>query len=216
MTHRTMLLLCLLSVTTLASCGRDDAQPDEAAASDAAAHEAPVAEAPAAPATDDAPAPDRPLEVSDLDAYARGVAWEIETLKPKLDEVRRARAAKDDIAETAALFALATPLDDEAAKVVGMPAARYKHVRIKIDEVLGALQMGAAMKPQIEAMEQMDMSGMTEEQKEQQRRGIEEMKTAWGDPYAKLPPDVAAAMRPREAELAKLRDELLALRLGAL
>ncbi|HET9483103.1 MAG TPA: hypothetical protein VFO79_04030 [Xanthomonadales bacterium] len=205
----------------LSGCGRDDAPAEEAAAPAAdtatAADSAPVVDAaPVGVVAPPSEAYDRPLEVADIDAYARGVQWEIGALGPKVDAVKAAREKKDDAAETMALLALATPLDEDAARAAGIPPERYRHVRQAIDQIVAARQMGQAMQPQIAAMEQMDTSTFTEEQKAQAAQNLADMKTTFGDPYAKLAPDVAAAMKAREAELDKLRNDALALRLSVL
>lgn len=205
----------------LSGCGRDDAPAEEpavpAADGSTSADSAPVADAaPVGVVAAPAEAYDRPLEVSDIDAYARGVQWEIGALGPKVDAVKAARARNDDAAETMALLALATPLDEDAARAAGIPPERYRHVRQSIDQIVAARQMGQAMQPQIAAMEQMDTSTFTEEQKAQAAQNLADMKSTFGDPYAKLAPDVAAAMKAREAELDKLRNDALALRLSVL
>jgi hypothetical protein len=210
----------------LSACGRDDAgEAETAVAGDVAATQAEADAAPAdesaggaadaATAGDDTDA-SRPLEVAELDAYARGVRHEIEQLKPKVAAVEAARANNDDAAETAALLAMTMSIDEEAARAAGVTPARWGTIRAAIDEVLTSRQMADAMKPQIEAMEAADTSGYTEEQKAQLAQNIADMKSAWGDPYAKLPPEVAEAMKPREAELAALRNEAFALRVRVL
>lgn len=219
-------MLAAALALALSACGRDDA--GDAATADAGEAAATPAEVDAPPATeaadgateatdagDDADV-SRPLEIAELDAYARGVRHEIEQLKPKVAAVEAARANDDDAAETAALLAMTMSIDEDAARAAGVTPARWGTIRGAIDEVLTARQMAEAMQPQIEAMEAADTSGYTEEQKAQLAQNIADLKSAWGDPYAKLPAEVAAAMKPREAELAALRNEAFALRVRVL
>lgn len=219
MLQRKIAAACAVLSLLLAACGRDEAPPD------ASAPPPDVAQEPGAPVQDAAPvgvvapataAYDRPLEPADLDAYARGVAWEIDALGPKVEAVKSARARKDDAAETMALLDLATPLDEGAAKAAGIAVERYRHVRGEIDRIVAAKQMGQAMQPQIAAMEQMDTATLTEEQKAQAAKNLADMKAAFGDPYATLPPGFAAAMKAREAEIEKLRNDALGLRMSVL
>ena len=225
MLHRTKSTLALALVVALSTtaCGRNEPASDDAGSSaeTAATEDTDAAEAAAVPAPVGVVAPpadayDRPLDVSDIDAYARGVKAELEALAPKVAAVEAARAKKDDAAETMALLDLSTPLDEQAAVAAGLTPQRYRHVRDAIDQVISKKQMGEAMQPQIAAMEQADTTGFTEEQKEQAQRNIAEMKTMWADPYAGLAPDVAAAMKARAAELDKLRNDALAIRLKVL
>lgn len=218
----------------LAACGREEAPLDPAAQ---AADETPTAtpaetasEAPAAdpvadavaddggvPAAAAGPDPAAPLAVGDLDAYVRGVSREIELLKGHAEALAKARAAKDEAGEIAALAALGgAEVRDAGAEAAGLDAARYAAIKDGIDEVLSAVEMGAAMKPQLDAAEAADISGFTEEQRKQHEESIAQMRAAWAAPHERLPADVVEPFKAREAELAKLRAEALALRLGAL
>lgn len=212
---RVSLLACAM---LLAACGRDEpaapAEPAEVAeTAPAPAEVVPEAAAPEAPAAD----ADAPLVASDLDVYARGMAREIELLRDHADALAKARADKNDTAEIAALMALGSvEVRDAGAAAAGVDVARYVAVKETIDEVLGAVEMGAAMKTSLEAAEQADLSGFTEEQRQQHEAGLAQMRAAWSAPYDRLPADVRDAFKAREAELAKLRADALALRLGAL
>ena len=203
----------------LAGCGRDE---EPAPAETPAAQEAaPVSEAPPEPAPPVAAEPvqpsDAPLAVGDLDHYVAGMTKEIELLKGHADALAKARAAKDQTAELAALMHLGgVEVRDAGAAAAGIDASRYETIKQKIDEVLSAAEMGAAMKPQIEAAEQAVVSGFTEEQKKQHADGVAELKKMWAAPHDKLPAEVVDPFKAREAELAKLRSEALALRLSAL
>lgn len=211
------IVLAAALALVVSACGRDEGgEPEPGAAEETAAadaSEAVAVEPDSGEGDDDA---SRPLEIADLDAYARGVRHEIEQLEPKVEAVKAARAKNDDAAETAALLAMTLSIDEDAARAAGVTPARWSTLRSAIDEVLAARQMAVAMQPQIEAMEAADTSGYTEEQKAQLAQNIADMKAAWGDAYAKLPPDVAAAMKAREPELAALRNESFALRVSVL
>lgn len=214
--------LAVALALALAACGKEEtAAPVDAAAP----AQAPAAEAPAAdPVADDGgvaatatPDPDAALGAGDLDAYVAGVTREIELLKGHADALAKARAAKDDVAELAALAALGgMEVIEAGAEAAGIDASRYASIKSQIDEVLSKIEMGTAMKPQIEAAEKADLSMFDEAQKKQHAEGLAQMRAAWAEPYATLPADVAEAFKAREAELAKLRAEALALRLSAL
>lgn len=218
----------------LAACGREEAPVDPAAEAagetaaaapdettpDAAAAD-PVADVVAddggVPTTAAGPDPAAPLAAGDLDAYVRGMNREIELLKGHADALAKARAAKDEAGETAALMALGgVEVRDAGAEAAGLDAARYVAIKDKVDEVLSAVEMGAAMKPQLDAAESADVSGFTEEQRKQHEENIAQLRAAWAAPHERLPADVVEPFKAREAELAKLRADALALRLGAL
>lgn len=223
MPQRKTPVLALVLAATLSACGRDDAPPaDDAGTGTAASTQeaAPAAEASqpeaagTAQSTDDTVA--RPLAPSDLDAYATAVKREIELLKPQVDAVKAAREKHDTAAETAALFAMSQPVDEEAAKAAGLEPERYRHVRQAIDEVLSKRQAVQLLEQQVATMESTDTSGLTPEQKAANDKAIAEFRALLEDPYAGLPPDFAAAMKAREAELDALRNEALALRFSVL
>jgi len=211
----TALALSLL----LAACGREEAAaPAPAEPAPEAAVEA--TPAPTEPAVAD-PAPianhDAALAASDLDAYVRGMQREIQVLQGHADALARARQAKDANGEMTAMMALnGVEIRDAGAAAAGLEIARYATVKEKIDDVLSAIEMGAAMRPQLEAAEQADLSGFTDEQRQQHEAGLAQMRAAWGAPYERLPADLVDTFKSREAELARLRADALALRLGAL
>ena len=224
MLQRKTLVLALMLASTLAACGRDEAPPaDDAdtATTEATEEAAAQAEAVQAEAADTAaPAPGdtaaQPLVASDLDAYVKAVNREIEMLKPHVDAVKAAREKKDTTTETAALFAMSQPYDEEAAKAAGLEVERYKHVRNAIDEVLSKRQAVKLLEQQVATMEATDTSGATPEQKAEHDKAVAEFRALIEDPYATLPPDVATAMKAREDELDKLRNESLGLRFSVL
>lgn len=222
MPQRKTLALALMLASTLAACGRDEAPAaDEADTGTAASTQdaAPAAEASQPEAAGTAQSSDtvaRPLVPSDLDAYAAAVKREIELLKPQVEAVKAAREKHDTAAETAALFAMSQPVDEEAAKAAGLEPERYRHVRQAIDEVLSKRQAVQLLEQQVATMESTDTSGFTPEQKAAHDKAIAEFRALLEDPYADLPADFAAAMKAREAELDALRNEALALRFGVL
>lgn len=195
-------LYCPIIVLSLAlaACGHGSA-PDNDAASPGA--EAQQAEAP--PSRTDAAASDpssiaqahatRPLQVSDLDAYARGMQKEIDLRQAASDKAAQAKAAHDEEAEVTALADMTSAeIDSAGARAAGLDAARYDFVKRTVDRVLGAVSMSNAMA---------NMDGGARLQQSQ------------GDPYAGLNGDVAAALKAREAELDKLREANVAVLLNA-
>src|SRR3546814_11256840 len=71
---------------------------------------------------------------SDLDAYLRGLAKEVQLLRDEYAKIEQARAADDSDAETAALFAMTSSAIDEAGAVAsGLPSARYDYISNRID-----------------------------------------------------------------------------------
>ena len=215
----------------LAACGREEA-PVESAAPEPVAAEAADTPSEVVPVVERAPAgvpavaaaPDvsladaeAPLVAGDLDAYVAGMTREIEILTGHADALAKARAANDQPGELAALMALgAVDVRNAGAQAAGLEVARYATIKARIDDVLSALEMGAAMKPQLEAAESADLSAFTDVQKQQHAEGLAQMRAAWGAPHERLPADVVEPFKAREAELAKLRADAIALRLGAL
>lgn len=201
----------------LAACSRQAAPPSTASGELSAAAE-PVATAvvdrtsPIA-----AQDPDAPLAVSDIDAYVTGLKREIELLEGHADALKRARAANDAAAEAGAMAALAgLQVQQAGAQAAGLQAARYAAVKGRIEQVLVQAEMALAMRPQIEAAEKADLSALAPEQKQRHEAGLAQMRAAWDAPYATLSPATAQALKARQAQLAQLRLDLAALRLGAL
>lgn len=215
----------------LVACDRQEAPADSAAPAPVAADVAepesevvPVVEraptgVPAVAAASDVSlaGAEAPLVAGDLDAYVAGMTREIEILTGHADALATARAANDQTGELAALAALgAVDVRNAGAQAAGLEVARYATIKTRIDDVLSALEMGAAMKPQLKAAESADLSGFTDTQKQQHAEGLAQMRAAWGAPHERLPAEVVEPFKAREAELAKLRADAIALRLGAL
>ncbi|HET7843945.1 MAG TPA: hypothetical protein VFL14_07330 [Xanthomonadales bacterium] len=217
MTHPLRLLVPLF-VLALAACGRKEEgapAPEEAAADEPVATEvAPTSP----PAVDAQPAnPDAPLTADDLDRYATGMAREIELLQGHSEALAKARAAKDESGEIAAMMALqSVEVRDLGAQAAGVDAARWVAIKEKIGEVLAAQAMAGPMLQQVEEAEKAELSGLGEDQRKQHAEGIAQMRAAFGNPYDRLPPELVDAFKAREAELAKLRNDALELQLGAL
>jgi hypothetical protein len=207
----------------LVACGRDEAPAagDDArpAAADSGAQappvETPTATSPAAAGGGQESTASAPLAVADLDAYVAGMTREVDVLRGHADRLKQAHAAKDQAGEMAALLAMGgVEVRDAGAAAANLDVARYAHIKEQIDSVLAASQMNAAMKPQLEAAEKADLSAFTEEQRQQHATNLAQMRAAFEAPRQGLPADVAAALAAREAELAKLRAEAIALRIG--
>lgn len=196
---------CLTFVLALAlgACGHGEAPADtgdagtpeaQAEAQPQATSEAPAAAAAPAPATEAADAT-RPLQVGDLDAYAKGMQKELEVRQAASDKAAKAKAAKDQTAELSALAELTgVEVTEAGAQAAGVDRARYEFIKNTVDQVLGAIQMNAMMAK---------MGDASQAQKFQ------------SDPYAGLDPEVAAAIKARADELGKLRAQNMGILMNA-
>jgi hypothetical protein len=179
-------LFSIAALLALAACGR---APDHVAAQappgpSASSAQAPTADSPSASSRDSR----NPgaLQVSDVEAYARGMHSEIQWLRSAQDKLQRARAAHDDNAMLEALAqATSSELDIAAAKAAGMDVARYGHVRNTIDGVLMTIVLKAS--PDAPASLKVD-------------------------PYRNVSGQVATALRSRLAELQELHAKAMGLR----
>jgi hypothetical protein len=203
--------LALALTTLLAACGKGDA-PDQPPADEA------TATAPADDAGRDAPPPapaadESPLAAADLDAYARGMQQELALLKAASDKVAQARAKGDKGAETSAMMEMATmDTEVEGAKASGLGQARYLFVKNTVDATLGKAEMQAALAT---AAAEAGTEDLPPEQRQQVEDGRAEMQAGVGDPYQGMAADVATAFKARQAELARLRAETIAVRFNA-
>ena len=192
--HCTVLLLAL----TLGACGHGNTPDDQAdaGASQAAAEAPPPPQAPAAPTAPEPVAnPARPLQASDLDAYAKGMQKEIEMRQAASDKAAKAKAANDQTAEITALAELTSVEVTEAgAQAAGVDRARYNFIKDTVDHVLGTSDMNAMMAKMGDAAQAQKMQS---------------------DPYAGLEPDLAAALKSRQDELARLRAQNMAVLMNA-
>lgn len=156
----------------------------DAAGSTQAAVEPPRAAAPIAEAT-------RPLQVGDLDAYAKGMQKEIALLKAASDKAMKAKAANDQNTELEAMVeATSVEIDKAGAAAAGMDRARYDFIKHAVDKSLSIIDMNNAFAK---------MGAPAD------FRGRE------ADPYAGLDVNVAAALKTREAEFAQLRNTDMAI-----
>ena len=187
----------------LAACGHGNAPASDAAAPQAQA-QAKAAPAPTS-ATTKAAAADpssvaqanttRPLQVSDLDAYVKGMQKEIELRQASSDKAAKAKADHDQETEIAALADLTrAEVGNAGAQAAGLDAARYDFIKHAVDKVLSTVTMSNAMA---------------------KMEGGAQMQQKMGDPYAGLNADVAAALKSREAELGKLREDNMAILVNA-
>lgn len=202
--------LALALASTLAACGGKD-EADPARAADEATAAAPAADAAApqaGPAIDDSP-----LRAAELDAYARGMQKEVSLLQAASDKVKQARASGDEDAEATSMMELATiETEVEGAKAAGLDQARYLFVKNAVDSALGKAEMQATMK----AMgAQAGVEELPPEQRQQVEAGRAEMEAGLGDPWQGMAPEVATAMQSRQAELAQLRAQAIAVRFNA-
>ena len=192
---------CPIFVLTfaLAACGHGKAPAGETTApeAEAQAQAQPSPPPPAAVATDPSAQAQanttRPLQVSDLDAYVKGMQKEIELRQASSDKA--AKAAHDQETEVAALADMTSAeVDHAGAQAADLDAARYDFVKHAVDKVLSTIAMSNAMAK---------MEGGAQLQQRQ------------GDPYAGLSADVAAALKSRQAELGKLREDNMAILVNA-
>jgi hypothetical protein len=185
---------------TLAACGHGSAPADDADA-DASQTQADAQPSPEAPAATAAPAPtaeadaSRPLQVGDLDAYAKGMQKEIEMRQAASDKAAKAKEAKDQEAELSALVELTSVEVTEAgAQAAGVDRARYDVIVNTVDRVLNTAQMNAMMAKMGDA---------------------EQARKLQTDPYAGLDADLVAALKARADELDKLRAQNMAILMNA-
>jgi len=185
----------LMLAFSLGACGHGKAPEDQAdaAAPNAQSSTPPqsAAQAPAVAPAPDTAAPDtdatRPLQVSDLDAYVKGMQKEIELRQAASDKAAKAKAGNDQATEISGLAELTSvEVTNAGARAAGVDRARYDFITHAIDRVLGTLEMNAMMAK---------MGDAAQTQKFQ------------SDPYAGLAPEVVAALKSRHDELAKLRTQ---------
>jgi hypothetical protein len=192
---------CPIFVLTLAlaACGHGSAPADDATAPQAEAQtqaSPPPATAAADPSSVAQANMTRPLQASDLDAYAKGMQKEIELRQASIDKATKAKAAHDQEAEVVALADMTSAeVDNAGARAAGLDAARYDFIKHAVDRVLSAVSMNKAMA---------------------NMEGGAQMQQKMGDPYAGLNADVAAALKAREAELGKLREDNMAILANAM
>lgn len=175
---RSRTLLLVLAVTLSAACRRE---VDTAGAPDTPATES------GAVSTVESPAPagasSAPVELSDtdLDAFERGFAKEIEVVKAAQQRAasattpeERARAAQDQWEDQTA---------PEGARAAGLPLGRYRAVRETVTRVLETLDFQG----KIEGPKSIDLERAAPETRERVAR----------DAYDGLPAGSAAALRAR-------------------
>lgn len=180
----------LMLAFSLGACGHGKAPEDQAdAAAPNAQSATPPQPAAQAPAPDTAPDTDatRPLQVSDLDAYVKGMQKEIELRQAASDKAAKAKAGNDQATEISGLAELTSvEVTNAGARAAGVDRARYDFITHAIDRVLSTLEMNAMMAK---------LGDAAQTQKFQ------------SDPYAGLAPEVVAALKARHDELAKLRTQ---------
>jgi hypothetical protein len=137
----------------------------------------------------------RPLQISDLDAYAKGMQKEIALRQASSDKAAKAKAEHDQETEIAELaYLTSAEVGNAGAQAAGLDAARYDFIKHAVDKVLSAVSMRSVMA---------------------KMEGGAQMQQKFGDPYAGLNADVATALKSREAELGKLREDNMAILVNA-
>ncbi|HZW17653.1 MAG TPA: hypothetical protein VFF71_02465 [Luteimonas sp.] len=197
--HR-ILGIMLLGLAGCGGAGHDGIDATDAAAAEraeaaaSAPADAAATDAVAVPEEDANPA-SQPLHAGDVDAYARGMAREIELLQASYDRFVQAGEQHDEDAQMTALMELSSPdVDAAGAQAAGLDVARYGFVKNAIDTVLGKLDL----KQGLEGSE-----------------GSGDLLAELGDPYAGLADEVRAAMESHRQELARLRADALGIRMKA-
>jgi hypothetical protein len=197
----------VLALLALAACGKAN---DEAATA-ADATDAPAEAAAAAPTQAPTTPADAALTVADLDVYVRGMQRELALLEDASAKVRAARAKDDTAAQSAAMMEmLGIDTNGEGATAAGIDQARYEAIKNSIDTVLGAAEMQKNL-----AGIGGDLSALSPEQRAAAEANRAEMQSQVGDPYASLVPEVAQALKSRQAELSALHARWIGLTMSA-
>ena len=202
-------------VALLAACGGGgDGEADTAAMADTSSS-ASAAEAPAAGAS--ASAVDAPLTASDLDAYEKGVAREVEVIEAAGKDLAAAKSATDTMS------ALGKAMEHETksagAQAAGIPIDRYRHITTTVDGWLGGASMDEPLKKQLDESETSIASLPADQQAamktnlEQQRKELETMRTRREE---SIPEGIREALRTRGPQLDALRQRLVAARFAML
>ena len=185
-THHTRTLrrgIAILLVT--AACGSDARQTDQQA-SDASSGGA-AATAQSAEASDAGSAPDTPAELStaDLDAYARGIAKEIELVRAAQEKANSGGTPEERGA------AIQAQWEDQTipggAQSAGLAPDRYRHVRQTVHQVFQTLDFQG----KIDGPMQLDTSRASPEMRQRLA----------SDPLEALSPATRTALRARMDQL---------------
>src|SRR5690606_26499373 len=143
------------------------------------------------------------LTAADIDAYEQGLRREIEVLRAAQERLRQS----GDDEEQLEILGEIQPreLRREGATAAGTSEDRYARIASTINDVLGKREMAAASQQM--APSAADLENMPAELRARVEENLRQAQTAWGDPYAELPADTAAALQRRSDELARLRAE---------
>jgi len=208
-------LACALALSVAACGGSDDEsaaedQQTEAVTQDAGQPESMQADAGA------------PLTVADIDAYERGMRKEKEIVE---ELVRQAEKTTDDTEQMKLMTAaMEEQTMDDGAQAAGLPLERYRDLRNRMSEALGASSLsivGSALRQQAALSEaQIDtlaqQGGMAPAQVEQSRQNAAQMRQQL-DAQEKaglemIAPDAREAFKQRVLRLDSLRMETVGLR----
>jgi hypothetical protein len=188
------LTLAIAAVTTLAACGKKDAddaadttaQEDTAAAAAAETASAQQQQAAAQPQN----AATAPLSVADIDRWKKGMDAELKAVKDASAKVRSARTGTDTL--QAMSDAMETSTREVGAKAAGVDPERYGFIRSTFEATVGQLTP-----PEQEGM---DTASFTKEMRDQFRQGRE---AALQRVAPSLEAGVIDALKPRAVELRK-------------
>ena len=185
-THSTRALWRGIAILlVVGACGRDSGQTDQQASDTPAGGAA--ASAPSAATSDATSPPDTPAELStaDLDAYARGIAKEIELVRAAKEKASSATTPEERGAAAQAQWEDQTI--PEGARSAGLAADRYRHVRETVHRVFQTLDFQG----KIDGPMQMDTARATPEMRQQLA----------SDPLDALSPASRTALRARMDQL---------------
>ena len=205
----------VVMVALLAACGGGgDGDADTSAMADTSSS-ATAAEVP--PAGASASAVDAPITASDLDAYEKGVAREIEVIEGAGRDLAAAKSGTDSL--TALGKAMEHETKSAGAQAAGIPIERYRHVTSTVDGWLGGASMDEPLKKQLDESEKSIASLPADQQAamktnlEQQRKELETMRTRREE---SIPEGIREALRTRNPQLDSLRQRLVAARFAML
>jgi hypothetical protein len=208
-------VVCVMAISAAACGGSDEGEaaedvPPEAAAQDAAQQGSVPADAAA------------PLTLADIDAYERGMRKEKEIVE---DLVRQAENTTDDMKQMELMTAaMEDQTADEGAQAAGLPLDRYRALRNRMSEALGASSlsiMGSALRQQAALSEaQLDtlaqQGAMAPAQIEQSRQNALQMRQQLEAQEKAgleiIAPDARDAFRERALRLDSLRMVTVGLR----
>ena len=194
-------LACVLALA-LTACGGGDSDSDEAAPpAEAGADTAEASQAaPLANATPGASAgAPTPVTVTDIDAWEKGLAAELEAVRAAAARMKQARTGEDTLSAMMAIQEMAT--QEAGAKAARLDLERYKFINSELSAAVSYLtpHLGGIDTTMLSPAQRTELR----ESNEAQLKQMEE----------RVPAEVVEVLRPRAAELRKRNLELVGARL---